>query len=1059
MTSILNVGLETVVPATTAGNQSEPKIAQLADGGYVITWNGINGDSDVYMQRYDATGHKLGTETRVNTTTTGLQAGGAIAALSDGGFVIAWQSTTDNTIAGMNVLAQRYDNLGHAVGGEFVVSGAAGGQYNIQVVATVSGGFAFIWESQYSGTDDDILGRIYSPDGSNSPGFNIASTSDYETNAAFTALTNGGFASTYFVGSTLTLKVINPDFSVIPIVLSTSTYGPADVTALSDGGFVVTWTSSTSNSDISLQTFDNYGVATSAIMTANSYTPGTQTRSSVAALDDGGFVVVWGSDGQDGDSLGIFAQRYDAAHQPIGVEFQVNTYTKDVQFAPAVAALANGGFVVTWHSAGEDGSGIGVYQKVYSSAATTVGNQTLWGTADADVLDGGSGADTMYGGLGDDTYVVGSTLDVVFERAGEGNDSVESAISYALGDNVENLTLTGAAALNGSGNALDNVLTGNKGVNYILGEDGNDTIDGGAGNDKLDGGNGDDVINGGNGNDIIYASNGQDFAGGDSGIDTYDASTGTGAAKINLASRSTQNGYTTYLENIENVIGTTFDDSITGTNGDNVINGGAGADKMAGLLGDDTYYVDNVGDVVAESSDAVLGGNDTVISSISYTLGNYIENLTLIGGDAINGTGNTLDNVIIGNSGNNILDGKAGNDTMSGSLGDDTYYVDAVGDTVVELAGQGTDTVRSSVSYSLGQNVENLILTGTANINGGGNGDANSLTGNSGNNTLDGGTGADVMAGGNGDDNYYVDNSGDVVADSSDATLGGHDQVISSITYVLGNYIEDLLLTGTANINGTGNALNNIIVGNDGSNLLDGKAGSDTMTGGLGDDTYVVDVAGDVVVEQAVQGTDMVKAGLSYILGANVENLILTGTGNFNGTGTGDANTITGNAGNNIIDGGAGADIMAGGLGDDTYVVDNVGDVVNDYSGAGNDTILASVSYTLSGRYVETLQLTGSANINAIGNAQDNRLVSNTGNNSLTGGTGADTFVFLLGSHADTITDFTVGDNDTIDATAFHAVAHTVTQSGTSVIIDFGSGNTVTVLKTTVADVNAHTLF
>ena len=269
----------------------------------------------------------------------------------------------------------------------------------------------------------------------------------------------------------------------------------------------------------------------------------------------------------------------------------------------------------------------------------------------------------------------------------------------------------------------------------------------------------------------------------------------------------------------------------------------------------------------------------------------------------------------------------------------------------------------------------------------------------------------------------------------------------------------NLTLTGTATINGTGNALNNIIVGNDGSNILDGKAGSDTMSGGLGDDTYVVDVAGDVVVEQAAQGTDTVKAGLSYTLGANVENLILTGTGNFNGTGNGDVNTITGNAGNNTLDGGAGADIMAGGLGDDTYVVDNVGDVVNDYSGAGNDTILASVSYTLSGRYVETLQLTGSANINAIGNAQDNRLVSNAGNNSLTGGTGADTFAFLLGSHADTITDFTVADNDTIDATPYHAVAHTVTQSGTSVIIDFGSGNTVTVLKTNVADVTAHTIF
>ena len=336
---------------------------------------------------------------------------------------------------------------------------------------------------------------------------------------------------------------------------------------------------------------------------------------------------------------------------------------------------------------------------------------------------------------------------------------------------------------------------------------------------------------------------------------------------------------------------------------------------------------------------------------------------------------------------------------------------------------------------------------------------ADSIAGTSGDNVINGGAGADLMSGGLGDDTYYVDDIGDKVAESSDALLGGVDLVISSVTFTLGSYIENLTLSGTIDIAGNGNSLDNVITGNGGNNILDGKTGNDTLIGGLGDDTYVVDVAGDTIIELAGQGTDTVKAAFGYVLSDNLENLVLTGTNNINGIGNAGANSITGNAGNNILDSGAGADIMAGGLGDDTYIVDNVGDVVIDFNGAGNDIILSSVTYGLNGRYVETLQLTGSANINASGNNQNNILIGNTGNNSLSGGTGADTFVFQLASHADIITDFKSVEGDSIDATAYHAVAHTLTLSGTSVIIDFGSGNTVTVLHATVADVTAHTLF
>lgn len=230
------------------------------------------------------------------------------------------------------------------------------------------------------------------------------------------------------------------------------------------------------------------------------------------------------------------------------------------------------------------------------------------------------------------------------------------------------------------------------------------------------------------------------------------------------------------------------------------------------------------------------------------------------------------------------------------------------------------------------------------------------------------------------------------------AHTSGIDRIVSVVLngtaddeILTGDIKDDTLRGGDGNDTLHGLAGNDTLDGDAGNDTHDGGPGADIMTGGTGDDIYLVDDVGDSVIENTGEGSDEIQTEISLSLPANVENLTLLGSASLSGTGNSLNNTIVGNSGNNALDGGAGEDNLQGGAGDDDYTVDNVNDTVIEAAAAGNDTVIASVSYTITDVDVENLTLSGSGNIDATGNSADNVLIGNSGDNNLGGLAGADT--------------------------------------------------------------------
>ncbi|ESQ85368.1 hypothetical protein ABAC460_23720 [Asticcacaulis sp. AC460] len=667
----------------------------------------------------------------------------------------------------------------------------------------------------------------------------------------------------------------------------------------------------------------------------------------------------------------------------------------------------------------------------------TPGNDTYLGTESTDTIDGLGGHDSLNGGDGDDLMIGGAGNDTLVGGSGLDTVSFATSTSYVWVRLAEGTATspTGTDTLsqieNIIGSRFSDDLWGDANANRIEGGDGEDVLDGRLGADTLVGGNGHDYYVVHDSRTVIV----EEDNGGFDDVSTYVSFDISGTAVENVGVVDPNLGNITIRGNgLNNTLrGSLGNETLIGEGGDDLLrSSGGGYDRMEGGLGNDaldgrgqagdatliggvdndTYYIDGA-DLVEEAD---LEGTDWVYAVMDYTLGSALENLVLEGTANLAGTGNSLDNAITGTTGNNaltgqagndVLDGAAGQDTMTGGVGDDTYYVDNLNDKVKELHLEGTDTVFTSVSYSLfGRAVEVLIMTGTGGLTATGNSLNNVMTGNAGKNTLNGETGNDILDGAGGldtlygamgDDTYYVNASDDQVVELNGE---GRDTVIATASFSLqGTAVENLIMTGAAGITGWGNALDNVMTGNASKNTL------------YGDD------------------------------------------------------------GNDSLDGAGGIDTMYGGMGDDTYYVNFGGDKVVELAGQGRDTVIASGSYSLQGTVVEDLTVTGDQNFALFGNSLGNTLIGNSANNMLvglgardvlTGGLGADTFLFSPGSGRDRITDFNATDNDSIrisDYTGGVATAGIVTQSGTSVLITLTADDVVTVLNAARADVLAHIIW
>ena len=635
---------------------------------------------------------------------------------------------------------------------------------------------------------------------------------------------------------------------------------------------------------------------------------------------------------------------------------------------------------------GQDGTLIGgLAEPDFSDVIRgTGGNDRIAGLGGNDALDGGAGNDDIDGGVGDDLIGGGAGSDNI--DGGDGNDYINSSatlnvalrsrptdswsppgaqqvLTQGAGWGIYLDTINGDPVTVWSGSdrptATDaDVVDAGAGNDWVIAGGGDDRVQGGTGADQIDGMGGNDVLEGGDGNDTIQGDglikagfmnslaaplHGGDFLNGGAGDDNLQGGGGSDALYGGVGNDQMwgdASGKTSDADYLDRAFH--GNDYMDGDEGDDYIEGGGMDDILYGGAGKDTMWGDTSADNVnTPTGNALIWGND------------YLDGED--GDDQLVGGGK--DDTLYGGTGNDALWGDQSSAALAGEFNSDDYLDGEDGND--QLIGGGKDDILyggAGDDILIGDDVLTIVAAefhgadyldgedGNDNLSGGGGDDY--LFGGSGNDHLDGGTGADYMEGGDGDDTYVVDNEGDLVveADAPDLPGGGSgpasiDNVETLVSYLLGRNLDNLTLAGTAAIDGTGNALANILTGNgavntlaggDGNDQLDGAAGADILIGGRGDDVYLVDNVADNVVEAEGEGDDFVSSTVSFTLAANVERMQAVGGAAIDLTGNALGNALFGNSASNVLTGGARNDFLVGAAGNDVYVFNR---------GDGQDTI------------------------------------------------------------------------------------------------------------------------
>jgi len=894
MTIITPQGPETLVNTSTFGDQAQVRGTALANGQYVVVWVDYllpgqltptnTANADIKARIFNADGTPAGAEFTVNTVTAGGQIYPNAITLSDGNFLVTWNNGAGTVVGGAGApiataRGQEFTAAGTAVGGEFTIGNAGVETFTVGSSALAGGGFVSTW--QQGGSGGAIVAQIFDSNNVAVGGQIIVDNTNLPpaTSSGVRTLANGNFVvawnNAFGTGPLTSLQIYTPTgvpvgsrFDV-PVSAPNGGYFSSLVT-LPNGGIVIATVSITApTAFLNVFAFDSDGgylgsqAVSQQFIGANGQNPQGLT---LTALANSGVAASWvDNNPTDGSGTSIHLTVFGPSGNQIDSSSIVNTTTAGNQIGPAMIALSNGDFVTLWNDAsatGGDTSGTSIRQQVFDVNQANRAPVAVNDIFTAAEVPEGFGVDYLTDNDSDpdgDILTVTSIFNVTggtvnFNLAGQfftiarpAGSSAPIEFDYTISDGAGG-TATAHATLLGS---RQDFVT-QRGASSLIDFLANDYLPNPTSAYSFSA----QVVSGNGGTQpalVVQTANGprinlQNFS-----VPNY-FTLGLGSSiVVDIQYTVTEIATSqTYAELVRVTLqgwaqsgGTGRDSLGGGALADHLLGGTGAANELVGGAGDDWYSSSAIGDTIVELPNE---GLDTVLAiGLSvFALPNNVENLQVSAptGSFI-GIGNALNNSIVGSTFADVLAGGAGNDRLQGGggaaneliggTGDDTYIVGVAGDTIVEYAGEGTDTVQTGlVSFALRDNLENLTYVGSGSFQG---------LGNAADNVMTGGTvAASALVGLGGDDTYVVRNIGDSIVE---AAGGGTDTVQTALSlYVLNAAnVENLTYTGAGSFTGVGNALNNVITGGAGADYLFAGAGTDTLTGGAGADVFFFDAA------------------------------------------------------------------------------------------------------------------------------------------------------------------------------------------------------------------------